>query len=197
MRNVRILIILFVALGFIVCTGSPALAARGCEPSNPDLDTQWDAYLDQNLPGTKINASIAIYYGPPIGPVTGTDPRTMYVMIKARRTADVCAFSGIIPTEAFGDFEGQFREIGLFIEDVVIPQILDCDGDDCPMFCHPDVWPNPDPDCDCGDLPGYFSLKSIDGYMEDNPTVGLPGSCGWNCCDFNFMFVDVIIAIVD
>lgn len=176
MRNTKMLLILLVVSGILVWTCSPALAGRGCGNVNGGMGT----YEYPQAPGKKINASLAIYYGP-----SDVD-LNMYVMVKARRAGDACAFSGIIPTSDYNATKEQFANIGLFFEDTVLPQILGCTGDQCPQFCQPSSSE------DCSDLPSYFSLKSTDDIFEDDW-----GQCGFNSVDFNFMFVDVVIAIVD
>lgn len=174
MKNIKMFAVFLVVAGFLTWTVAPAVAGRGCQSTT---SSPMGAYEYPQAPGTKINASVAIHY----------TSDAMYVMAKAWRTDRTCAFSGIFPmSDYYSALDEQFGNIGLFFQDTVLPQVLGCSGDQCPQFCQPSSTE------DCSGMEPYFSLKSTDDIFEQEWD-----QCGFYCCDFNFMFVDVVIAVVN
>ncbi|MBN2720313.1 MAG: hypothetical protein JXR72_04330 [Proteobacteria bacterium] len=183
MKNLKILVILAVLAGSLAWTASPAVAARGCE--GVGNETLLEGFEFPQMPGQKIHVSLAVQYD--LYPTV-----TMYAMMKVTLLAEnrVGVFTGVIPTTAYyGYFLEQFVDIGLFIQDRVLPIMLEC-GEDCPQLCQPDKY-LPEGIDDCSLLPSYFSLKKITDLIEEGGF-----NIGGDCCDFPAMFVDFLIGVV-
>ena len=127
---------------------------------------------------------MSVYYAIAGEPGTGsTDIRNMHVTMKVWRTKGVYVFSFISDPVLYTDYQSQFDMIAAFIQDEVMPIVLDCVGDQCPAYCQP----LPEYGIVC-DQPPYFSLKSVSDHFED---IVAPYA------DFDFMVFDGVLAVVD
>jgi len=189
MKILRSFFVLSIVFVIIVLAAAPVLAARGCLPVNGENWVERQEY--PQAPGTKINASVAVYYGPG----DSIDTRKMNIMVKAWRTDKAFAYSGVRGPFLYGTvagFRDQLKAIGSFIEGTVLPDFLGlaCTEDEpCPEFCQPGF---PDFGDECTQ-DTYFSLKSTSNLIE-NPEIGPSGG---DLAEFEFMFVDLVIAVVD
>lgn len=191
MNYIKYMVVLVGIGSIILLTGSPVLAARGCE--TPDKIYWYDAVSYDQAPGTKVSISLKAYYKFLAG-----GSANMYFNVKARRTSKEYDFSGLDGGEALGidflDYPAQFWAITNFLQENVLPAVLGCDatGTDttnlCPVACQPA--PEAGILCTKQNEP-YFSLKSVTSLSEldSAPFTITPLS--------SFMFMDFVIAIVD
>lgn len=192
MKNMKCLVIVLIFGVFIFFAYSISMAARGCE--TPDFIYWFDATAYDKAPGERLDISLTVHYEDLDG--IGGGPNNMYFSMKIVDKKVGYPFSGVAYDIGFMDYSQQFSVISSFLENTALPVVLGCDatGTDplnpCPKACQPAPDAYPDPIlCTEEDEP-YFSLKSVEDWLEDDAV-----QYGAESAAFHFMFMDFAIAV--